>query len=106
MEITSEVPNATSPNTASANTIDQLKSAVSDARAAGVFSERQANSLNRKLNRAGSLIEDGRYWLAAQNLDLFATQGLLITAPGEWVTEPDMAFDMGQALRGWMAPAD
>ena len=107
MQIISDVPANTVPaNTVPANTIDDLKSAVSDARAAGVFSQRQANSLSRKLNRAGSLIEDGRYWLAALNLDLFATQGLLITAPGEWVTEPDIAFDMGQALRGWVAPSD
>ena len=88
------------------NTIDHLRFAVTEARAAGVFSQRQANSLNRKLNRAGSLIQDGRYWLAALTLDLFALQGLLIAAPGEWETEPNIAFDMGQALRGWAAPPD
>ncbi|UCG22856.1 MAG: hypothetical protein JSW55_11820, partial [Chloroflexota bacterium] len=47
------------------STIDRLKFAVADARAAGVFSQRQANSLDGKLDRAGSLIQDGRYWLAA-----------------------------------------
>ena len=88
------------------NTIDRLKSAVAEARAAGVFSQRQADSLNCKLNRAGGLIQDGRYWLAALTLDLFALQGLLIAAPGEWVTEPNIAFDMGQALRGWAVPPD
>ena len=88
------------------NTIDYLRFAVAEARAAGVFSQRQADSLNRKLNRAGSLIQDGRYWLAALTLDLFALQGLLIAAPGEWVTEPNTAFDMGQVLRGWAVPPD
>ncbi|UCG23185.1 MAG: hypothetical protein JSW55_13620 [Chloroflexota bacterium] len=88
------------------NTIDRLKSGVADAQAAGVFSQRQASSLNRKLNRAGSLVQDGRYWLAALTLDLFALQGLLIAAPGEWEIEPNIALDMGQALRGWAAPPD
>jgi hypothetical protein len=88
------------------DTIEHLKSEVIEAQAAGLFSEGQVNSLNRKLNSADRGIDEGWYLWAAFNLDLFAIQGLVFTGLDEWVSPPDIAFDMAEALRGWVPSPD